>query len=616
MSTIFISFRKTDARWLRERVHQTLTGRFGADRVFQSGESITPGTAFPDALLRQAAECRIMLVLIGPGWLFAADETGQQQLLHRDQDWVRREIRTAMTSGNLVIPVLLGDATMLPAATQLPADIAGLATLQFLRIPDTQPQPALEEMASKLAGILPGLAPTVQSEASSPASAATSVRHQTTVYGGSGSTAVNTGKHGVSVAAEAGATVHVVQKLRRWAVANPALALTATAALLGGGGYGVFQAVSGAAASPQSPAAAQPAKSVLVPGGAAGGSATSGKAVSGTSGTVTATPIGSPLDEADGRQVLASAFSPDGHVLAVGSGNGDGSPGGGAIRLWNMTDPAHPTQLGAPLTGFTNDVLSLAFSPDGHTLVGSGWDHTIRLWNVTDPAHATPLGQPVGSFEHPVWQVAFSPDGRTIAVTDEDTWFQLWNVADPAAPVLLTQTDTGSAVDRAVFSPDGRTLASSAIGQVGLWNVTDPSHPVALGQGQDSSGLAPAASAFSPDGRTLAVGGQGDPWIQLWNVSDPAHPAQVGRMPIGPEVEQVTTVAFSPDGRTLASGQDDHTTRLWNVADPAHPTAIGLPLRGHTDNVYTVVFSPDGRILASGGRDHTITLWEMTPGSP
>jgi WD40 repeat protein len=607
MSTIFISFRKADARWLRERVHQTLTGRFGADQVFQSGASITPGTAFPDALLRQAAECRIMLVLIGPGWLFAADDTGQQQLLHRDEDWVRREIRTAMGAGNLVIPVLLGDATMLPAAAQLPADIAGLATLQFLRIPDTQPEPALENMVSALAGILPGPVPAAQPEAPSPVPAGTSVRHQTTVYGGSGSTAVNTGKHGISVAAEAGATVHVVQKIRRWAVANPALAVTATVALLGGGGYGTFQAISSASASPQKPAAAQAAKTVSVPAGTTTSAA--------ASGTVTAVPIGSPLDEVDGKQVLTSAFSPDGHVLAVGSGNGDGSSGGGAIRLWNMADPAHPTQLGAPLTGFTNDVLALAFSPDGHTLVGSGWDHSIRLWNVTDPAHAVPLGQPLTGFAHPVWQVAFSSDGRTIAATDEDNWFQLWNVADPARPVMLAQTDTGSPVSTVAFSPDGRTLATSTSGQVQLWNVADPSQPVALGLGQDPSGLDPAAVVFSPDGHTLAVGGQGGAWIQLWNVSDPAHPARVGRMPIGAEVERVTTIAFSPDGHTLASGETDHTTRLWDVADPTHPTAIGLPLRGHTDNVYTVVFSPDGRILASGSRDHTITLWAVTPGS-
>ena len=60
------------------------------------------------------------------------------------------------------------------------------------------------------------------------------------------------------------------------------------------------------------------------------------------------------------------AFSPDGHTLAAGSGDD-------TIWLWNVTDPAHATQIGQPLTGPTGGVDSVAFSPDGHTLAaGSG----------------------------------------------------------------------------------------------------------------------------------------------------------------------------------------------------------------------------------------------------
>ena len=65
------------------------------------------------------------------------------------------------------------------------------------------------------------------------------------------------------------------------------------------------------------------------------------------------------------------------------------------MRLWNLTDPAHPEPLGQPLYGHTARVTSVAFSPDGHTLASGSGDDTIRLWNLTDPAHPAPLGQPL-----------------------------------------------------------------------------------------------------------------------------------------------------------------------------------------------------------------------------
>jgi WD40 repeat protein len=38
--------------------------------------------------------------------------------------------------------------------------------------------------------------------------------------------------------------------------------------------------------------------------------------------------------------------------------------------------------LGQPLTGHTNAVYSVAFSPDGHTLATGSTDYTVRLWGM------------------------------------------------------------------------------------------------------------------------------------------------------------------------------------------------------------------------------------------
>jgi WD40 repeat protein len=66
------------------------------------------------------------------------------------------------------------------------------------------------------------------------------------------------------------------------------------------------------------------------------------------------------------------ALSPDGHTLASGDLEF-------TVRLWNVTDPAHPSPLGQPLIGHTDTVFAVAFSPDGHTLATGSADHTVRL---------------------------------------------------------------------------------------------------------------------------------------------------------------------------------------------------------------------------------------------
>ena len=331
------------------------------------------------------------------------------------------------------------------------------------------------------------------------------------------------------------------------------------------------------------------------------------------------TPLPSTL-AADAGFVNDVAFSPDGRTLA--SGNSDGT-----IRLWNVTDLAHPSPLGQPLSsgpgensaGAPDSIMTMAFSPDGHTLASSDSNGAVRLWSVADPAHSRPFGQPLsGSSDQSINSLAFSPNGHVLVGggvgggSDTAGTLTLWNVADPAQPRSLGQTVIGTsntAVFSVAISPDGRTVADGAYdGTLRLWNISDPTRPHRLGPSLTSSIATVQSVVFSPDGHTLASGDYVGT-IRLWNVADPAHPQPLASDSTGGAA--VESMAFSPDGHTLASGNLDGIIQLWNVADPAHPIPLDQPLTGGTRAVEAVAFSPDGRTLASGNLDGAIRLWTL-----
>jgi WD40 repeat protein len=92
----------------------------------------------------------------------------------------------------------------------------------------------------------------------------------------------------------------------------------------------------------------------------------------------------------DGEEGMlnAGALSPDGNTIAVG---GYGSGGVDYIQIFNL---ATSEQIGL-LTGHTNVIIALAFSPDGNWLASGSGDHTVRIWDVSETLLLGGLG--VGS---------------------------------------------------------------------------------------------------------------------------------------------------------------------------------------------------------------------------
>ena len=115
------------------------------------------------------------------------------------------------------------------------------------------------------------------------------------------------------------------------------------------------------------------------------------------------------------------AFSPDGMILAIGSGNG----------VIQMRDTKTLEPRGTPLLSHSNAIRHLHFAPDGRTLISDSTDGTERLWDVRTGEELFALRWPNGVT---LSQPRFSPDGRTLGFCAEGadgSWLYLLSTALP-----------------------------------------------------------------------------------------------------------------------------------------------------------------------------------------
>jgi WD40 repeat protein len=283
------------------------------------------------------------------------------------------------------------------------------------------------------------------------------------------------------------------------------------------------------------------------------------------------------------KAIKSVAFSPDGKTIVSGSEDT-------TLCLWDLE--GHCLQV---FQGHSKAIKSVAFSPDGKTIVSGSEDATLFLWDLGGRCLRTFQGH-----SHTIWKVAFSPDGQSIASCSSDNSIRLWKLDGSCKVLTVANQNLGFCA--IAFSPDGKTIASgSSDNYLRLWDVKTAQELWAIKGDHLIYSI-----AFSPDGSKIISSGH-DKNLWLRDLDGNLLHTLEGTS------ETIYSIAFSPDGKTIISSSEDGeihlwdlTSRLWNLKGYYN----NQPAHGHRKAVNSVAFSPDGKLIVSGSDDTTLHLYE------
>ncbi|MBE9229287.1 WD40 repeat domain-containing protein [Phormidium sp. LEGE 05292] len=289
------------------------------------------------------------------------------------------------------------------------------------------------------------------------------------------------------------------------------------------------------------------------------------------------------------------AINLTGQILASGSR--------GVICLWDLTDG----QLISTLSEYPwvknweiDEINSLVFSPEDHTLISGGTDTTLKIWHPGAQDLIDILEQHNGI----VRCLSFSANGQILASGGDDRKIHLWNRRQREASGIISWGD--GVPHSLTFSQDGLFLASGSYRKIKIWYLQDETgsespHAKLLHTLTAHSHIV-TGLLFCPDNQTL-ISSSRDGTIKLWHW-------KTGKLirTIKEDIGAIYAIALDPKEEIIASGSEDNTLRLWHLSSGK---LLGI-FTGHTQPVNAVAFTPDGQTLVSASQDKTIKVWQRS----
>jgi WD40 repeat protein len=177
------------------------------------------------------------------------------------------------------------------------------------------------------------------------------------------------------------------------------------------------------------------------------------------------------------------------------------------VRVWNA-EGREQYKLPAGLGG----VSTMAFSPDGKTLVAAAYDTDLRVWSAVNGE----LKRVIDEMLVAMFEMSFSPDGKLLAMAGVDRTIYIWDTSSwKLAKKITGQPEMISALE---FSPDSKRVVTGGMNEMAfgaavkviIWDVASSKQVRAI-----DADHRVGSTVFSPDGKLVAVA-DGDKTVSVW----------------------------------------------------------------------------------------------------
>ena len=287
------------------------------------------------------------------------------------------------------------------------------------------------------------------------------------------------------------------------------------------------------------------------------------------------------------------------------------------LLVWNLQTHEPHYELSCPKV---SDNSAAAFTPDGNSLIASGFGRGLAIWDMKTGELAGTRNVPETEATMGVFAVAPTPDGKCIIAGDtKGLWIWIPDVLVPFPLFRKTKKMLGAEIGgvKSLAVTDKSVL--SALYDGALWMVDwvetakyIDEHLEELFDKEDdfcepreilTHGI--NTVAVTPDGKHVVVGNilGGIEVLDLETGKNLWEPSKCWNTHKG----GTSVVTTTPDSRYIVSGgEEDFAVRVWDLEGRLLHT-----LTEHRQMITCLTVTPDGQYIISGSKDKTIRIWTL-----